>query len=77
MDYTEKFRITFDFKNLGKCPVDGFLWAISERPREAIATIGCSVYEALFSGDHVDCDPAELEEAVSFRGTLIIPYSLY
>jgi hypothetical protein len=63
VDYTEKFRVTFDFKNLCKCPVDGFLWAVSERPREAIATIGCSVYEALFSGD-AGCEPGDLEEAV-------------
>lgn len=24
-DYTERFRVTFDFKNLARCPVDGFL----------------------------------------------------
>jgi hypothetical protein len=76
VDYTEKFRITFDFKNLCKCPVDGFLWAISERPREAIATIGCSVFEALFSGDHEDCDPGDLEEAVSSHTLIIISYGL-
>lgn len=49
----------FDFKELSKCPVDGFLWAIAERPKEALATIGCSVYEALFAAEHGNDVPQE------------------
>jgi hypothetical protein len=51
--------VQFDFKELSKCPVDGFLWAIAERPKEALATIGCSVYEALFAAEHGNDVPQE------------------
>lgn len=66
MDYTNLFHVLFDFKELSKCPVDGFLWAIAERPKEALATIGCSVYEALFAPEPSQNVPlGEAVDAVS------------
>ncbi|KAJ1480430.1 hypothetical protein T484DRAFT_2802723 [Baffinella frigidus] len=57
VDYTSKHRVELEWEPLRHNGVEGFQWAVENKPQEALAAIGIALFSALFSQGNGAQDP--------------------